>query len=385
MNYSKIRFLSPVLFTSFLSLSALATAPYEDFKFGTPDRIDFWAQAGYSKSDGNFEKSGNTFTKFNSGYGYQTYDFDFGARAEIAPRFHIYASSRLTSAESQTASFGSPQIKTNTGFANATLGSDWVLVSGKILVIPDVSFTVPFEQTERLAGSKVAIGEGVMEGTGRLILRIERRSYRFGGFGGFTYRDGGRSMLLPYGALFELTLGKWNIGTDVRGYQSLSYDQDTDSEVTIDSTYFCPVNGCSKRFAAFNPSSMESNLWLRINATPDFAFHVGAGMNWAGSNVARDATLYGGIIYRWNFGELRQRSAPLNPNFEESVYDGVDQRSFNQVPPKSTNVPLISVAPDEQAPRRKPRRQKENTINLQDELNKTEMQMQSDSVKENED
>lgn len=372
-----------------LAASTAVAAPYDDFKFGTPERIDIKLEASYSKTDGNFEKSGNTFTKLPAGSSYATTDFDFGARAEIAPRFHLYGSGRLTSAESQNSVFGTPQTKTNTGFANGTVGTDFVLVAGRILVIPDFSFTFPIESTERSPDAKVALSEGVIEGTGRLILRVERRSYRFGGFAGVTYRDGGRSTILPYGALFEMTFGdKWNLGVDIRGYQSLNYDKDTDRETAIDNTYFCRVNGCSKRYAAFNPSSMESNLWLRVNATPEFSFHFGGGMDWSGSNVARDAIFTGGVIYRWDYSGLRRKSSPYTPNyenpatFEENVRDGVDQRPFTNQAPKSVTPAERLMAPEESpAPtRRAPRRPREKTINIQDELNKTEMQMEDNST-----
>lgn len=361
-------------------------APHDDFKFGTPERIDIKLEASYSKTDGNFEKSGNTFTKLPSGSAYSTTDLDFGARAEIAPRFHLYGSGRVTSAESTNSVFGPNQTKTNTGVAFGQVGSDFVLVSGRVLVIPDFSFTFPLENVERKAGSKVALSEGVIEANGRMVLRVERRSYRFGGFAGITYRDGGRSSILPYGALFELTLGRWNIGLDARGYQSLNFDKDTDREATIDPVYFCPVNGCAKRYAAFNPSAMESNLWVRINATPEFSFHFGGGMDWSGSNVSRDATFTGGMIYRWDYSGLRRPSQPSTPNyespssFEESVRDGVDQRPFVPQQPKSVTPSSQIMAPEEtqrpQAPRRRPR---EKTVNIQDELNKTEMQMEENS------
>ncbi|MBX3018228.1 MAG: hypothetical protein KF767_10090 [Bdellovibrionaceae bacterium] len=367
------------------------SAPYDDFKFGTPERIDIKLEASYAKTEGNFEKSGNTFTKLNSGSSFATTDFDFGARAEIAPRFHLYGSGRLTSAESTNTVFGTPQTKTNTGFAYGQVGTDFVLVAGRILVIPDFSFTFPIESTERKPDAKVALSEGVIEANGRIVLRVERRSYRFGGFAGVTYRDGGRSTLLPYGALFEFSFGqngRWNIGVDARGYQSLNYDKDTDRETAIDATYFCPVNGCAKRYAAFNPSSMESNLWLRVNATPEFSFHFGGGMDWSGSNVARDAIFQGGMIYRWDYSGLRRKSSPYTPNyenpstFEENVRDGVDQRPFQNQAPKSVTPQTQIMAPEESpAPtRRAPRRPREKTINIQDELNKTEMQMEDNST-----
>lgn len=385
----RMKIIVPSFFGWILAASPMAlAAPADDFKFGTPERIDIKLETSYSKTEGNFEKSGNTFTKLPAGAAYQTIDFDLGLRAELAPRFHLYGNTRLTSAESQNAVFGPTQKKSNAGVANATLGSDFVLVSGRVLVIPDFSVTFPIETTERNTSSKVALSEGVIEGTGRIVLRVERRSYRFGGFAGFTYRDGGRSTILPYGALFEFTLGSWNFGVDARGYSSLNYDKDTDREAAIDPVYFCPVNGCSKRNAAFNPSQMESNLWVRINATPDFSFHFGGGMDWSGSNISRDTTFNGGIVYRWDYSGLRRTSTPMTQNyesptsFEESTRDGVDQSPFVEQPKRSAVPSTQIMAPEETRPTRRTRRSRprEKTINIQDELNKTEMQMEENST-----
>lgn len=368
-----------------MALPAKAGAPYNDFKFGTPQRVDFTLDAAYSKTEGNFEKSGNTFTKLPANSAYSTYDFDMGIRAEIAPSVNLYGAGRLTSADSQNTAFGTPQTKTNTGLAWGTAGMDFVMVSGRLMVIPDFSVTVPGEAVDRSSNSKTAISEGVLEANGRIVLRVERRSYRFGGFGGVTYRDGGRSTLLPYGVLFELTLGRWNFGLDARGYQSLNYDKDTDRETIVDAGYFCPSNGCSKRFGAFNPAQMESSLWVRVNATPEFAFHFGGGMDWSGSNVSRDATFFGGMIYRWSYAGMRQSSPHQREmrSFEESLDDGVDQRIFEQAP-KSMTPAVVPTAAEETPPRRarpKPaRRAREKTINIQDELNKTEMQMEENST-----
>lgn len=70
-------------------------------------------------------------------------------------------------------------------------------------------------------------------------------------------------------------------------------------------------------------------------------------------------------------------------SFEESLDDGVDQRIFEQAP-KSMTPAVVPTAAEETPPRRarpKPaRRAREKTINIQDELNKTEMQMEENST-----
>lgn len=345
-----------ILFGLTLTLPAQA-APFEDFKFLSGPRWDFGLETSYYKSDGNFDKSGNTFTRHASGYSYKNINMDLSVRTGIGPRWNIYGKTRVATAESQSLSTGTAVSKSASGLSHIQLGSDNLLYSGSVMVFSDFSFTYPMTKTERVNTAEVAIGEGTMELEGRVLLRIERKGYRFGGFGGVTYRDQGRSMLVPYGFLAELVLGKWSLGTDLRGYQSLTLDKDSNNEFAIEQAYFCPVNGCAKRYGSFNPSILQNNLWARVNFSKDFGLHGGLSHDLLGSNVSKGLNIYGGLIYRMGAGS--KSSAPADSgSFTETVDDdGIDQRAFERTsvttPPKA----------------KKPAKPK---VNLQDELNKTE-------------
>lgn len=339
-------------------------APFEDFKFLSGQRWDLGAEFGFYKSDGNFDKSGNTFKRHLDGYSYQTMNLDLSLRTGLGPRWNVYGKTRLSSAEAKTLSTGFPQTKSATGISDFQIGTDNLLYSGSLMVFSDFSFTFPMAKTERAGTSDVALGEGTMELEGRILLRVERKSYRFGAFGGVTYRDQGRSMLVPYGFLAEMGFGNWNFGTDLRGYQALTQDKDSNNEFAIDAAYFCPVNGCAKQYGAFNPSILQNNLWARVNLGQELGIHAGLSHDILGSNVSKGVNFYTGLLYKW--GPHKKSSEPVETeNFNEAIDDGIDQKPFEKV-----NV--LKGAP----PKSAPQRAQPPKVNLQDELNKTEQMME---------
>lgn len=343
----------------FLIPTSSFAAPFEDFKFLSGPRYDFGAEFGFYKSDGNFDKSENTFKRHADGYGYQLMNLDLSARTGLGPRWNIYGRTRVASAEAKTLSTGFAQTKSASGLSELQVGSDNLLYSGSMMVFSDVALTVPMTKTDRSANSDPAIGEGTLELEGRVVLRVERRSYRFGAFGGVTYRDQGRSMLVPYGFLAEVPVANWNFGVDLRGYQALTLDKDSNNEFAIEMAYFCSSNGCAKQYGAFNPSILQNNLWARVNLGKEFGMHAGLSHDILGSNVSKGMNIYGGLIYRFT-GSARFSNPANSDSFTEEIHDGIDQGNFDRV--NVTNPPPKKPA--------KPR------VNLQDELNKTEQMME---------
>lgn len=343
-----------------ISMHAKA-APFDDFKFATPGRVDLSVGMKYYKPDANFDKTGNSFTRLPSGHAYQLINLDLAGRARLSPSWHIYGSGQFASVSADNLLGTTPQTRSNSGLSQFVIGTDFLLMAGGIMLIPDFSLTVPAVKLDRTSAD-AAVGEGVMEATGRMVARIERRSWRFGGFVGVDYRAGGRSMLVPYGFLTEFTFGKWNVGGDLRGYQSISNDKDTNTEANFDASYFCVANGCAKTFGAFNPAILQSNLWARANFSPRFGVFAGGTFDITGSNVSHGMAFMTGIIYRFSTG--RSAEASPRPEFEEVLDDGVDQSAFqggrSMTPGKKQGPPQP---------------------NLKDELNKTEMQIETKPVR----
>lgn len=347
-----------ILILSILFVAGPAwAAPFDDFKFHTGQRWDFGLESNFYKSDGNFDRSGNTFTRHASGYSYQNFGLDLNVRTGLGPKWNIYGGTRFATAQSKSLSTGSPTSKSTAGLSHIQVGTDTQLYAGSMLIFSDLSLSFPMAATERSAGANVAFTEGVTEIEGKVIFRVERKSFRFGGFGGLNFRDKGRSALVPYGLLAEISFGQWAFGTDLRGHQALTLDKDTDNEFAIEQAYFCPVNGCAKQYAAFNPSILQNNLWVRTNFNRSLGMHAGLSHDILGSNVSKGLNFYVGMIYRMKSQKTSDPAA-----FQEVMNDGIDQRPFENT---SVTQPPKPVKPSRPKP------------NLKDELNKTEQLMES--------
>ncbi|PWU22145.1 MAG: hypothetical protein C5B49_01385 [Bdellovibrio sp.] len=358
----------------------LQAAPFEDFKFGTPGRLDVLFQGFYTAPDSNFDKSGNTFTGLPAGDFYKLTTLDLGVRGRIDTNWHVHASARYAAATAQTNLPSLPAFnKANSNFSQIEFGTDLTIPAESILLIPDLTVIVPTVSTDR-SSTELAIGEGAFQAIGRLIIRLERRSYRLAGFAGINYFDKGRAMELPYGILGELTSGRWNFGADLRGYSSISNDSDLANEPTANISYFCPFDGCAKPFAAYNPALLQTDIWFRYNSSKSYSFFAAASYDVTGTNVARGWGFGAGLIFHWTPREYPSPShshpqmlAPEEqPQFEESIEEFPDQRNFS---PTGSRSMTPDVAPNPEVKIKK---------SLQNELNKTEIQIDSKTKKNTE-
>jgi hypothetical protein len=345
-----------------------------EFKNYQSRTIDLFLQSRFYKATGNFTKSGNSYDSLPSGYDYENYLFDFGARSTIFSKWAIFASATVGAAQSQDPT----TTRTNSAFSEGTLGADFLLSEGSIAIVPELSVTFPFTKND-VNTDTVAVGEGVMSTTARLIAAMRTGSLRLGAFAGFTYRDDGLSSLLPYGALAEYQWASTAFGADIRGYSTLGYDKDSDNE-TPRNNYICRANGCAKRYAAVNPSLIESNLWLRLNLSRSWDLYGGAGFALTGQNTSTGYSANAGVIYRWDLGPARSsgpasRQRVVEPGFHEEVDDGVDQDLFTPPPSPPPPRPAPTPRADPDAQRNRIRKK------MQEDLDKTEMQIELKSTK----
>lgn len=352
------------------------------------NQLDLLFQTRYYKATGNFKSSGSSYDDLPSGYSFQNLSFDLEGRMPLSPKWAIFANGSLGYAEAKNPS----TTHTNSALSQAVLGTDFVLTDGQLMLIPELSATIPFSKVN--TGSDVTpVSDGALAGNGRLIALIKSNSFRFGGFAGASARDQGLSTLFLYGALAELDFGRWDLGADLRGYSTIGNDKDNDNNSTR-TAYFCLAEGCAKRYNAINPALLESNVWTRIQLNPSWDLNGGFGFAITGQNTTTGYSAVAGIVY--HMGKATNPSAPAAtpdtpapqnprpgqrppaPSFQEETNDGVDQNLFGptSAPSKRTVAPpppKPKVNPDAQ---RKKLRKK-----MQDDLNKTEMQIELKSSK----
>ena len=387
----------------FWSYSAFAQMPPgSEFKTYFPNTYDFSGQARYYTAQGNYTNSGNSYDSLPSGGSYQSWLFDFGARTTVGPGWGVFGSATFADATAKN----STTTHTNGALSEGTFGTDFLLSQGTMTLIPELSMTVPFTKND-WNGDTTAIGDGAFAGSGRLIALIKLSSLNLGFFAGLTYRDQGLASLLPYGALVDFNTGRWDIGGDLRGYSSLGSDSASDEIVR--NAYFCRTTGCAKVYDSYNSSLIQADLWLRMRTKSNWDYYVQVADTLTGKNTATGYTVTAGVTLHWNAPKAvappsddiepvttrverpprqqkaqqpqrpsrgiqrptraQQQKRVTQPSFQEEVDDGVDQSLFE--PEKLPPPPPVDAATQ----RKKAQQQ------MQDELNKTEMQIESKSNK----
>jgi len=336
-------------------------------------RWQFDAQVTSYQATANYTKSGGEYSSLPSGYSYTLLDFDFGARWVPSSRWAVYATSRVSNAESKD----NVSTRRDSTLTQAVVGTDFLFYSSKRLdLYPDFSLTVPLKRVDPAADDVVA-GEGAMELSGKIIGRINWGVFDPFAFIGFTYRDEDRSSLMPFGAGAELQFSKWHLGGEVRGYQTVIADKFADNPYRRE--IVAARNGNALRYYAVDPSLLETNFWLRGNLTPTWAMKFGGGTSITGSNTAAGWSVFAGITYSPEFtpgrpspivAPYKERQTEDTQVFQEETSDGVDQNLFRKPPPP------VPVAPP--APKPNPEVQKKK---LQNELDQTEFQIELKSTK----
>lgn len=330
-------FLCGSLLTSFADEARAQLSLYDEA--GRTYKTRFWsfdAQTTYYQSTANYTKGGAEYVSLAEGHKYNLIDFDFGTRYVPSADWAIYMTSQVSNAESSDG----VDVRRNSTFSKAVLGTDFLIFSSKRFdFYPDVSLTFPIERIDT-ASDEVLNREGAVELSSRLIGRLHWKSLDPYAFTGFTYRDQGRSSLLPYGLGIEFRRPKWSLGGEVRGYQTVIKDKFSDTPLERESV--APRNGGALRYFSINPSLMEANAWVRGNITKNWNLKVGGGTSITGTNTSAGWNLIASLSYTFRSGALsrhgfwRKKTNEDTDRFIEEINDGVDQSLFTPppVPPR---------------------------------------------------
>lgn len=351
-------------------------------------RWQFDAQTTYYQATANYTRSGGEYVTLPNGYSYSLLDFDFGARWVMKKNWALYASSRVSNAESKN----TVDTRKDSSLTQLVLGSDFLVYqSQRWDLYPDLSLTVPFKRVDA-TGDTVINGEGTMDFTAKLIARANWGAFDPFAFAGFTYRDDDRSSLLPYGVGAELQFSSWRLGAELRGYQTVIHDKFENSPARRE--IVANRNGGALRYYTVDPSLLETNLWLRGNLTSTWALKLGGGTSLTGSAIAAGWNVFAGLSFSPQF---RSGSTPLvtpykdqrdanAPAFQEETNDGVDQNLFRRPEPPKPVAPPIQMEPEHIKPSAPPvapppvptiQRQKK----MQQELDQTEFQIELKTTK----
>lgn len=353
---------------------AFAINQSKEFEEG---RWDFEASGNFFRSSSNYSTSGANRNLTDKNY-YQLLDIPFTARWGVTDQMNLYFTGNMASAESK----GVDATRTNSSLSKVMVGGELLLDMGSFQLIPEVSYTQNMEKVSNTQDS-VLNSEGANEFTGKMNLQMDFDSFLMYGYGGFTYRDNGRSSLFPWGVNAEYSMDAFTLGAEVFGFRSVTDDKDTGQpNEAVRDLLRARTSAGSDRFTSLNPDIIDSNIYMKFALSPSISLWGAGGMTLAGSNYANGFHLEAGLRYtiggdsrsvRKKVYEPAYESGPTSRDkkvdrFEEDTNDGVDQKMFR---PNPTPVPK---------PKPKPAK-KSSSTNLQNKMDDVEMEIELKSEK----
>lgn len=283
---------------------------------------DFELDTRYYQTTANYLTEGFYFETLPSGQGFKQILVNTNVRYHFAKPWALFVDSQTAYSESKNLR----DTRTNSGFTQSKAGVDFVLYNGGYAIMPELTLLYPFTRNS-INSDATAMNEGAMEAGGRMILQSRFSKFRWATYGGFLYRDEGRSSLIPYGLMLEFQFRRFVLGNELQGYRSIGLDRDS-TNTSARTTWANQVNGGSQRYFAINPSLLENHTWFRFVLNKSFYMQIGGSFSVTGSNTAAGWGLFGGILYRLrpNLPTTTNRIERFQPELNENL----DQNFFEE-------------------------------------------------------
>jgi hypothetical protein len=311
------------MFTPLLAFS------FDEHRPWTYQLWDLEAQLLFYNATANYSRSGGSFDRLPSGNSYQLLTTDLRARYVLTRSLALSGGLQIAYAESKN----SITTRTNSSITEVNLNLETLLSRSKNYdLITDFTAVMPVEKVST-SDDKVLTGEGAMQLGGRFLARARWGFLRPFLFFGYLYRDGGRASQVPYGLGSEIKMGRSFFGAEVRGFQSLSKDDFTDTPSFRENV--SSRNGDALRFFTVNPHLLETNLWWRMQPLKGVGIKILGGSSITGSATAAGWNVGATLNYRFSGEAPESKSViPQQHNFEIPTEDGVDQSLFEEAAPQ---------------------------------------------------
>lgn len=241
---------------------------------------------------------------------------------------------------------------TNSGINEGWLGAQyWVNLEG-IDIVPQGQFTYPFWRVDRNSRDPL-LGEGAMEVRPGVWVQMAFGNFLPFAYGGFDYRDEGRSGLFEYdlGTRYTGSSKKWWLQFDFRGFEAVTDDSASSLlDQNLRTVYLTNTNGTSSDLYAINPGRGEIAFgggWQpgRIG------IYSGGWMSVYGHNSSDAWGFKAG--FTWNSESFKRKKRP-SYQFSEPA-DRYDEKAFEEPvtpPPPSYTEPIDEpAAPSAQRPK----------------------------------
>ncbi|MCB0384252.1 MAG: hypothetical protein KDD43_02575, partial [Bdellovibrionales bacterium] len=183
----------------------------------------------------------------------------------------------------------------NSALTDVMLGYQFFWMAKPFKLKPEVFVSYPVKTVEETTDEVVA-GEGVP--TAKFGLWVQKKWLTLDNYGylGVNYRAEGRSSLAEYVLGTKKDLEGLEFGAEVRGYESVTDDEFTDTP-TKRTAVVNKVNGGSLKFYGINPSLLSANFFVRLQMSDAFSLQGGYGLDLQGKSMAKGTTIFINLVW----------------------------------------------------------------------------------------
>lgn len=330
-----------------IGTSASAIDNYKTF------RRDFWefeTATQFFRSEANFSSGGGSFSRLPSGNYFQQLDLSVGSRFVADKNFAFYGYLNTGNSESKSGNI----TRSNSALSQFLAGLEYLVYSSGTQVVLEAGVLAPLE-SYKANGDSVMNNEGVIEVRPAITVQSDfEGSVLWFGKAGLTYRDQGRSYLLPWRVGGEYKLPSARVGALLSGFQSITDDKDVSNSGARLATSN-NVNAGSLKWNAINPSVISTEAYYRFKISEGWVGQVQAGADLTGTSYASGffvgafvryafdiSSWYREVPYEINETKVERpsgksqmyggQSTLKKEEFKENVDDGVDQKIFRLKP-----------------------------------------------------
>jgi hypothetical protein len=280
----------------------------------------------YFQSSSNFNRSGGTFESLPTGNSFTLFQFDLRSRYEGSSLWAVTAATQIAASESRSTT----ATRKNSGITWLKLGLDFSpYATRRFALVTQIELLQSLVRNS-VESDNVALSDGSSNYGATLQAQWIWPSFSAGSYLGYTYRDAGKSALMPYGIFGEYSVSAMELGVRLAGFKSVSKDKDSNNE-TARVLYTAKANAGSNMFNAINPEALALETWITFNTTQQLQYTLGFGYALNGANSAAGWNLRISIDFLSQMKSSRT-APPQTDNFREKTQDGVDQTLFEPKP-----------------------------------------------------
>ncbi len=314
-------------------------------------QLDLNSQFEYTKA--NFDAD-STYKGLEHNNSLKIMNLDLGARWVPLHKIGFFSRLWLNNVDSVT----NGVTRSNSILGDMQFGFDTLIKFGEYEMIPSIELNIPMNRIDYYTDEALA-HEGSQNVKTVLLFRKNYTGYLGYGKLGLDFRDEGRSHLLPWGLGVSWKLNSYDVGVELSGFQSITYDSKSET-ANVKTDLTDRVNGGSFKFFNVNPHQTDLRTWVNYRLDPDFIFGAGIGTTLFGRNTSSGWNFLARMTYEFDYGvqtvNRQKKNDPLSPEralkkFKEKTLDGVDQDLFapKEVPPSNlTPTPTDSDLPSSQ-------------------------------------